>query len=232
MNNQIIIALDLPDADTANQFVAQLSPTECRLKVGPVLFTRYGPALLAPWIAAGFSVFLDLKFHDIPQTVASACRVAAQLGVWMVNVHASGGVPMLCAAREAIDAVTNAKTLLLGVTALTSLDAADIVAVGVNDPVETWVLRLAGLCATAGLDGVVSSARELPALRAAHPTPFVLLTPGIRLPGDQSHDQKRTLTPGEARRLGADYIVVGRPITESADPLGALVRIQQDFADG
>lgn len=216
----IIVALDFPDADSAMRIVDVLDPALCRVKVGKELFTRQGPELVRRIDAAGFEVFLDLKFHDIPNTVAGAVRAAAELGVWMVNVHASGGRAMLVAARQALGEGT--RTKLTAVTVLTSLTAEDLQEVGVDGYPEQQVLRLARLTADCGLDGVVCSAREIDLLRNNLPREFLLVTPGIRPLGDSAGDQKRIETPAAALAKGSDYLVIGRPITQAADPAQKL----------
>jgi orotidine-5'-phosphate decarboxylase len=242
MNNEkrVIVVLDYPEATSAMALVERLDPSLCRLKVGKELFTATGPALVETLVARGYDVFLDLKFHDIPNTVAGACRAAARLGVWMVNVHASGGRAMLASAREAIDSGTGRKPLLIGVTVLTSLTSADLVDIGVGTigtngdgapDAKAQVLRLAQLCFHAGFDGVVCSAEEAPLLRSSLPPensrgqPFLKVTPGIRLPDDAKGDQRRVVTPVDAIKMGADYLVIGRSITGAADPVAKLREI-------
>ncbi|SEO69676.1 orotidine-5'-phosphate decarboxylase [Aquisalimonas asiatica] len=228
----IVVALDVDSAERAEALAARLDPALCRLKVGKELFTRAGPGLVERLQARGFSVFLDLKFHDIPNTVAGACRAAADLGVWMVNVHALGGVRMMEAAREAVSRSGQQNTLLIGVTVLTSHDAGDIAAVGLGDAPDALVERLAGLALGAGLDGLVCSAREAPRLRALHGNAPVLVTPGIRPADAVADDQRRIVTPAQARADGADYLVVGRPITAAADPGAALEGIAAELQQG
>lgn len=211
----VIVALDFPDARSALDLLARLDPALCRAKVGKELFTRCGPALVRQIMAEGFDVFLDLKFHDIPNTVAGAVSAAAEMGVWMVNVHASGGRAMLDAAREA---TRDAPTLLTAVTVLTSLSGGDLQEIGFPEAADTLVLRLAALAADCGIDGVVCSARETRMLRESVPSGFLLVTPGIRPAGDVAGDQKRTATPAAAIADGSDYLVIGRPITQAVDP--------------
>jgi orotidine-5'-phosphate decarboxylase len=227
-DKHIIVALDEPDADAALKVAARLDPKLCRVKIGKELFVAAGPAVVERVHERGFEVFLDLKFHDIPNTVAGACRAAARLGVWMLNVHASGGEAMLRAAREAIDAVVH-PPLLIGVTVLTSLGEKDLEAVGLHGSVEENVERLARLARAAGLDGVVCSAHEVRMLRHATGGDFTLVTPGIRLASDAAADQSRIVTPLEAVRLGADYLVIGRSITRSPDPSATLAAIYDSF---
>ena len=226
----LIVALDLPGQAEALGLVDRLHPARCRLKVGKELFTRCGPGLVQVLQGRGFGVFLDLKFHDIPNTVAAACAAAADLGVWMVNVHCSGGAPMIAAARERLERCAH-RPLLIGVTVLTSLDAEDLAAIGCpGDPAER-VLRLAELGQRAGLDGVVCSPLETAAVRAACGDGFLLVTPGVRPVGDAAGDQKRVMTPADALAQGADYLVIGRPITAAPDPLAALAAIERAVTD-
>jgi len=226
---RVIVALDYADGSEALALAAQLSPVYCGLKVGKELFTAAGPELVSDLIARGFRVFLDLKFHDIPNTVASACAVATRLGVWMLNVHASGGAAMLAAARRAVDDTANAHgkpaPLLIAVTVLTSLSAADLAAIGVSATPADQAMRLARLAQANGLDGVVCSAQEAAVLRAACGPAFRLVTPGIRPASIGVHDHARAMTPEAAIAAGADYLVVGRAITTAADPLAALAAI-------
>lgn len=221
MKSPLIVALDYADPSAALDLAALLDPSQCRVKVGKELFTAAGPRIVEQLQDKGFAVFLDLKFHDIPQTVAKACQAAARLGVWMLNVHASGGQAMLEAAREAVDAASGHRPLLIAVTVLTSLDAPALLQIGVADSVPVQVQKLAALSASAGLDGLVCSAQEAAQLKAAHPN-LCLVTPGIRPPEHAADDQKRTMTPAAALAAGADYLVIGRPITAAADPAQAL----------
>lgn len=221
---RVIVALDYPDPASALALADKLSPALCRLKVGKQIFTRGGPALVEALQARGFDVFLDLKFHDIPNTVAGAVRAAAELGVWMVNVHASGGRRMMEAASAALDGFEK-PPLLIGVTVLTSMSADDLVELGYTETPQQRVLRLAALAADCGLDGVVCSAAEAVALRAARGADFCLVTPGIRLAGDDPGDQRRVLTPADAVHAGADYLVIGRSITAAENPLAALEQV-------
>lgn len=225
---RVIVALDYPDAGQALALVARLDPSQCKLKVGKELFVRAGPALVERLTAAGFQVFLDLKFHDIPNTVAQACRAAADLGVWMVNVHASGGLKMMQAAREAV-AQSATPPKLIAVTVLTSMSGEDLRQIGLDIEPAVQVERLARLTAEAGLDGVVCSAQEATLLRAAIGPGFLLVTPGIRPAGSAVGDQTRILTPARAMAAGADYLVVGRPITQAADPVIALQEINVEI---
>jgi orotidine-5'-phosphate decarboxylase len=225
---RIIVALDFAETAQAAALLARLDPGLCRVKIGKELFTRGGPALVEQAAARGFAVFLDLKFHDIPNTVAQACRAAADLGVWMVNVHTLGGRRMLEAARDAV-AGSGRRPLLIGVTLLTSLDVGDLRDIGIGATVEDQVVRLAALAHQSGLDGVVCSAQEARSLRARFGPEFCLVTPGIRPAGAASQDQSRTMTPAEAVHAGADYLVIGRPITRAPDPLAALEAIQAEI---
>lgn len=233
MNSQasgprIVVALDRPTYPAAMELVAQLDPSLCRLKVGKELFTAAGPELVRDLSARGFGVFLDLKFHDIPATVAAACRAAAELGVWMLNVHASGGRRMLEAAAEAVQQSAN-RPLLVGVTVLTSLSAEEFAELGHRRDIPAQVVSLAAMCDQSGLDGVVCSAREAGILRRELRPDFRLVTPGIRPAGSDAGDQRRTMTPAEAMRAGVDYLVIGRPITRAADPLAALQAIEHEI---
>ncbi len=222
----IIVALDHPTEQAALDFLAKLNPALCRIKIGSILFTHYGPSLLEKIKQRGFSIFLDLKFHDIPQTVAGACRSAAEIGVWMVNIHVSGGLAMMMAAREAVDKFPiNQRPLLIGVTILTSLDDQDLSLIGYQDNTAAMVLRFAKLAHQAGLDGVVCSPQEITLLRANLPQDFLLVVPGIRLAGDKAEDQKRTMTPQAAFAARADYLVIGRSITQSKSPQDTLSQI-------
>lgn len=226
---RIIVALDYPDPKQALAMVDRLDSNLCRVKVGKELFTRAGPALVGQLTGHGFEVFLDLKFHDIPHTVAAACAAAADLGVWMVNVHAQGGRRMLEAARESVERFPS-RPRLIAVTVLTSLDDAGLREIGFQDSAEQLVERLAALAADSGLDGVVCSAREAAALRTRHGAGFMLVTPGIRPAGGVQDDQRRIMTPAEAIRDGSDYLVIGRPITGAVDPVAALRAIQAEIA--
>lgn len=225
----VIVVLDFPDAKSALDLAARLDSTECRLKVGKELHTAAGPQVVDALMHRGFDVFLDLKFHDIPNTVASACRVAASQGVWMMNVHASGGSRMMLAAREAVD-VAGTKPLLIGVTVLTSLSDTDMAEIGFVGKTVDNVLRLASLTKECGLDGVVCSAQEATSLKAALGAEFQLVTPGIRLEGDAKGDQQRVVTPVDAIRMGADYLVIGRSISHAKDPVATLHSINQQLA--
>lgn len=225
---RVVVALDFPDAGQALAFAARLDPAQCRLKVGFELFTSAGPAVVAALVGKGFDVFLDLKFHDIPNTVASACAAAARLGVWMLNVHALGGAAMMRAAREAVDGAPR-RPLLIAVTVLTSHSAAELGEIGIGAEPRSEVLRLARLAQGAGLDGVVCSAQEASALRDTCGPQFCLVTPGIRPTGSAAGDQQRILTPRAAVEQGSHYLVIGRPITQAADPVAALAAINAEI---
>jgi orotidine-5'-phosphate decarboxylase len=220
----IIVALDYPALQPALEMAARLDPAQCRVKVGKELFTRCGPAVVEALQQRGFEVFLDLKFHDIPNTTAMAVKAAAELGVWMVNVHCSGGLRMMAACRETLDTLSGPKPLLIGVTVLTSMERDDLAGLGLDVEPLQQVQRLAGLAAQAGLDGLVCSAREAQSLKAAFPQ-LQLVTPGIRPAGSASDDQKRILTPRDALAAGSDFLVIGRPITQAADPQAATAAI-------
>lgn len=218
---RLVVALDRAGFDGADALVRQLDPALCRLKVGKELFTASGPACVEAWRERGFDVFLDLKYHDIPNTAAAACRAAADLGVWMLTVHALGGRRMLEAAAAAL-ADRSQRPLLVAVTVLTSLGDADLAELGIDRPVVELAPQLAALAQDCGCDGAVCSAHEAREMRRRCGDAFALVTPGIRPAGAGSDDQRRTMTPAEALRAGADYLVVGRPITAAADPGAAL----------
>lgn len=226
---RIIVALDYPDAKGALALVARLDPTFCKVKIGKELYTAAGPQLVENINKSGFPVFLDLKYHDIPNTVAAACSAAAALGVWMLNVHALGGRAMLSAAREAI-AKAGKPPKLIAVTLLTSMGPADMADVGLGGTPQDAVSRLARLAQDCGLDGVVCSPQEAVALRRQCGEGFTLVTPGIRPAQAGQDDQQRVATPSQAIADGADYLVIGRPITRAPDPLAALRRINEEIA--
>lgn len=221
----LIVALDFAVRTELDAFVERLDPSLCRLKVGKELFTLYGPEVVRDLQQRGFEIFLDLKFHDIPNTTAAAVAAAADMGVWMVNVHASGGAKMMSAAKSALLPFGNDAPLLIAVTVLTSMQSEDLRAVGVNNEAVDQVSRLASLTAESGLDGVVCSAQEVFVLRNIVPKEFLLVTPGIRPEGSERGDQQRVATPVEALAQGSNYLVIGRPITRSADPLATLKEI-------
>ncbi len=226
-DTKIIVALDYADAASALKLVNQLDPTLCRLKVGKELFTAVGPQFIETLTHANFGVFLDLKFHDIPNTVAKACTAASNLGVWMLNVHASGGLEMMQAARTAVDS-TDTKPLLIAVTVLTSMNQAGLNKIGIQTDLATHVLNLARLTKEAGLDGVVCSALEAHMLRTQLGSEFCLVTPGIRPANVNQDDQSRVVTPASALSMGASYLVIGRPITQALDPLKTLEAIHAE----
>lgn len=227
-STKIIVALDFPDAASALALASRLAPALCRLKVGKELFTAAGPDLVRTLVGRGFEVFLDLKFHDIPNTVAAACRAAASLGVWMLNIHASGGRRMMEAARDALADLAH-PPLLIAVTVLTSMSGEDLTETGVADGPAEQVLRLARLAQSCQLDGVVCSAQEAAMLHTRLGADFRLVTPGIRPAGADTADQRRVMTPVEALKAGATDLVIGRPITGAIDPLAALQQIRSDI---
>jgi orotidine-5'-phosphate decarboxylase len=227
---KIIIALDYPIAPPALALAGKLEPALCRLKIGKELFTAAGPALLEDLMHLGFQIFLDLKFHDIPNTTAQACKAAANLGVWMVNVHALGGRKMLEAAREAITVGAH-RPKLIAVTMLTSMAQQDLDEIGISTKLSDMVLRLATLARGIGLDGVVCSAQEAGLLRKHCGKEFCLVTPGIRPINANPDDQSRVMSPKAAMQAGSNYLVIGRPITQAADPLQALLEIDQEIGE-
>ncbi len=231
---RILVAMDFDSADDCLNMAQRLSPQYCRLKVGKELFTACGPGIVEQLMRLGFDVFLDLKFHDIPNTVAKAVRAAAQLGVWMVNVHASGGQRMMVAARDSLEQHSLAnqaqKPLLIAVTVLTSFDIHDLQSIGIHESLETHVMNLTRLANDSGLDGVVCSAREAKVLRHHFGAGFHLITPGIRLDSSPIDDQRRTLTPTNAIAEGSSYLVIGRPITQSSDPAARCKSIAQSLS--
>jgi orotidine-5'-phosphate decarboxylase len=228
-HSPIILALDFADPQAALAIIHQLAPRHCRLKIGKELFTRSGPALIEKLVKQGFEVFLDLKYHDIPNTVARACSAVAELGVWMINVHASGGRQMLLAAREALDKFKS-PPLLIAVTILTSLEGKDLYTIGLHGTLEENVLRLARLAKGCYADGVVCSPHEITLIRNALGDEFILVTPGLRLTEDSHDDQKRVMTPSQAWQLGANYLVIGRPIIKALNPLQALLNIEKSLS--
>lgn len=227
---KVIVALDYPADEPALELLARIDPAQCRVKIGKEMFTRMGPAFVEQVATRGFEIFLDLKYHDIPNTVAAACAAAADMGVWMTNVHASGGRKMMTAAADRL-AGLNERPLLIGVTILTSLGQDDIAEIGYAGTPAENVLRLAALAEESGLDGVVCSPLEVSALRGERGAGFRLVTPGVRPAGASVNDQKRIMTPGDAMRAGASYLVVGRPITAAADPLASLQAINAEVED-
>ena len=215
---RIVVAMDFDNADQCLAMARQLSPSDCRLKVGKELFTACGPKIVEQLMAMGFEIFLDLKFHDIPNTTSKAVKAAAELGVWMVNVHASGGERMMLAARETLARRSGKSPLLIAVTVLTSMEANDLSGVGISCSPEEQVMKLATLTKNCGLDGIVCSAQEAPLMRSAFGNDFCLVTPGIRLNTSPVDDQRRTLTPAAAVAAGSSYLVIGRPITQASSP--------------
>lgn len=222
----IIVALDSSSAAQAYDLLSKLDPKQCRVKVGFESFVAFGPRFVEEIQLRGFEVFLDLKFHDIPNTVAGGCRSAAQLGVWMLTIHASGGQRMIAAAREALDGVTGAAPQLIAVTVLTSMADEDLRGVGIETSAQEQVLNLANLAKLSGADGVVCSAQEAGSIRKRVGSDFTLVTPGIRLASTKlKDDQRRTMTPKAAMDAGSNYLVVGRPITQATDPMSVLSEI-------
>jgi len=226
---KIIVALDFAEKNQALEFARKTTPAQCRLKVGKELFTSCGPALVEELVGEGYDVFLDLKFHDIPNTVQKAASAAARLGVWMLNVHAMGGSAMMQAAREGVEVVAR-RPFLIAVTVLTSMSEQDLRNSGIDKPLPQLVRQLARNALDSGLDGVVCSAREAAELRAEIGDAALLVTPGIRPEWAGSDDQQRILTPRQALAAGASYLVIGRPITGHADPASALQLISESIA--
>ncbi len=222
MDKKVIVALDYDNQADALAFVDRIDPDSCRLKVGKEMFTLYGPQFVKQLHERGFTVFLDLKFHDIPNTCSKAVRAAAELGVWMVNVHAAGGERMMSAAMEILEPYGKERPLLIGVTVLTSMEQADLAGIGLDIEPQQQVMRLAQLTKDSGLDGVVCSAQESGMLKAHLGKTFTLVTPGIRPAGSTAGDQKRIMTPVDAIKSGSDYLVIGRPITQAANPSEVL----------
>ncbi|ASG03339.1 orotidine-5'-phosphate decarboxylase [Vibrio anguillarum] len=217
-DQRVIVALDYEQQAEALAFVDKIDPNSCRLKVGKEMFTLFGPDFVRELHNRGFSVFLDLKFHDIPNTCSKAVRAAAELGVWMVNVHASGGERMMSASRQILEPYGNDRPLLIAVTVLTSMEHSDLRGIGVDVAPKEHVMRLASLTQNAGLDGVVCSAQEARMLKSYLGQEFKLVTPGIRPIGSETGDQRRIMTPSEAIKAGSDYLVIGRPITQAIRP--------------
>ncbi|MFQ3236025.1 MAG: orotidine-5'-phosphate decarboxylase [Paraglaciecola sp.] len=227
---KVVVALDFDNKPQAMNFIDKLEPGLCRLKIGKEMFTYFGPDFVKSLVARNFDVFLDLKFHDIPNTVAKACVAAADLGVWMLNVHASGSYKMMEQAMLALTPFGQDRPLLIAVTVLTSMDQAQLEAIGITTSPMEHVLTLAKLTQQSGLDGVVCSAQEASMLKAQLGNEFMLVTPGIRPAGAKSGDQNRIMTPRQAMDAGVDYLVIGRPITQSADPLATLLAINKSIA--
>lgn len=227
MTAKLIVALDFDNQDNALQLVDKLDPNHCALKVGSELFTLLGPQFVKELVRREFKVFLDLKFHDIPNTVAKACHSAAELGVWMINVHAIGGLKMLQAARESLKTYGQERPLLIAVTVLTSFEEGELASVGISNTLPEQATHLAMLAREAGLDGVVSSAHEVKMIKQKCGENFITVTPGIRLPNNLKDDQSRVMTPQQAIREGSDFLVIGRPITQASNPhevVSALLR--------
>ncbi|NHB95632.1 orotidine-5'-phosphate decarboxylase [Photorhabdus stackebrandtii] len=230
ISSPVIVALDYDNQDAALAFADKIDPQDCHLKVGKEMFTLNGPQFVKLLHQRGFEVFLDLKFHDIPNTTARAVAAAAEMGVWMVNVHASGGVRMMAAAKEALLPYGNTAPLLIAVTILTSMEQSDLQGIGIDMTPAQQAERLAKLTQECGLDGVVCSAHEATQLKNACGQDFQLVTPGIRPAGSEAGDQRRIMTPEQAVQAGVDYMVIGRPITRAADPAAALRQINQSIA--
>ena len=228
VSSPILVALDFPSAESAIALARQLNPSLCRVKVGKELYTRCGPVILEELHKLGFEVFLDLKFHDIPNTTAQAVGVAADMGVWMVNVHASGGQRMMQACADKLSQYNQAP-LLIGVTVLTSMERSDLAGIGIDAEPMEHVMRLASLTKDCGLDGVVCSSHEVTQLKRTLGAEFKLVTPGIRPASAELGDQRRVMTPAEALNAGSDYLVIGRPITKADNPLAALEAIVQSI---
>ncbi|KJG18823.1 orotidine-5'-phosphate decarboxylase [Photobacterium angustum] len=226
---KVIVALDYDNQNEALAFVDRIEPGSCRLKVGKEMFTFFGPDFVRQLHDRGHSVFLDLKFHDIPNTCSKAVKAAADLGVWMVNVHASGGERMMTASREILEPYGKDRPLLIGVTVLTSMEASDLAGIGINCEPHQQVLNLASLAKNSGLDGVVCSAHEAHTLKQSLGQGFKLVTPGIRPAGSDAGDQRRIMTPVEAISAGSDYLVIGRPITQAENPASVLAQINKSL---
>lgn len=228
----VVVALDYDNRDKALAFVDRIDPRDCRLKVGKEMFTLFGPQLVRDLQQRGFDIFLDLKFHDIPNTTAHAVKAAADLGVWMVNVHASGGARMMTAAKEALQSFAQDAPLLIAVTVLTSMEASDLADLGIHATPAEHAERLARLTQQCGLDGVVCSAQEAVRFKSALGADFKLVTPGIRPQGSDAGDQRRIMTPEQAQAAGVDFMVIGRPVTQSADPAQTLKTINASLGKG
>ena len=230
MSSKLIVALDFDNQNEALNLVDKLDPATCALKVGSEMFTLFGAYFVTSLIKRQFKVFLDLKFHDIPNTVAKACQACADLGIWMINVHAVGGFKMMQAARKAIEANGNERPLLIAVTVLTSFTEEDLMSVGVNHSILEQVRSLASLARDAGLDGVVSSAHEIKTIKQECGSEFITVTPGIRLSNNSKDDQSRVMTPKQAIKEGSSYLVVGRPITQAINPAAVVSEIINDIS--
>ena len=231
-DSPVVVALDYANRDSALAFVDRIDPRDCRLKVGKEMFTLFGPQFVRELQQRGFDIFLDLKFHDIPNTTAHAVKAAADLGVWMVNVHASGGARMMTAAKEALLPFGADAPLLIAVTVLTSMEASNLQAIGITATPAEHAERLARLTQQCGLDGVVCSAQEAVRFKSELGHAFKLVTPGIRPQGSDAGDQRRIMTPEQALQAGVDYMVIGRPVTQSADPAQTLKAINASLGKG
>ncbi|CNE58202.1 orotidine-5'-phosphate decarboxylase [Yersinia nurmii] len=231
-SSPIVVALDYADKNAALAFADRVDPRDCRLKVGKEMFTLFGPQLVRDLHQRGFDVFLDLKFHDIPNTTAKALAAAAEMGVWMVNVHASGGARMMTAAKEALLPYGAQAPLLIAVTVLTSMEKEDLLGIGIDADPADHAERLAKLTKNCGLDGVVCSAQEAVRLKQSCGSDFTLVTPGIRPVGSEALDQRRIMTPQQALAAGVDYMVIGRPITQSENPAQTLRDIRASLVKG
>ncbi|WP_438917818.1 orotidine-5'-phosphate decarboxylase [Kosakonia cowanii] len=231
-DSPVVVALDYANRDIALAFVDRIDPRDCRLKVGKEMFTLFGPQFVRELQLRGFDIFLDLKFHDIPNTTAHAVKAAADLGVWMVNVHASGGARMMTAAKEALLPFGADAPLLIAVTVLTSMEASDLQDIGITATPAEHAERLARLTQQCGLDGVVCSAQEAVRFKSELGHAFKLVTPGIRPQGSDAGDQRRIMTPEQALQAGVDYMVIGRPVTQSADPAQTLKAINASLGKG
>ncbi|MFW3573442.1 orotidine-5'-phosphate decarboxylase [Kosakonia cowanii] len=231
-DSPVVVALDYANRDSALAFVDRIDPRDCRLKVGKEMFTLFGPQFVRELQQRGFDIFLDLKFHDIPNTTAHAVKAAADLGVWMVNVHASGGARMMTAAKEALLPFGADAPLLIAVTVLTSMEASDLQDIGITATPAEHAERLARLTQQCGLDGVVCSAQEAVRFKSELGHAFKLVTPGIRPQGSDAGDQRRIMTPEQALQAGVDYMVIGRPVTQSVDPAQTLKAINASLGKG
>lgn len=229
-DSKIIVALDYANINEARALIEKLTPDLCKLKVGKEMFTRFGPEFVKELCRSDFDVFLDLKFHDIPNTVAKACEAAADLGVWMMNVHAQGGVRMMEAAKASLTNI-NSTSKLIAVTVLTSMDKQDLLALGIDKEPSELAQSLAQLTYDSGLDGIVCSAQESAQMRSKFADNFELVTPGIRPAGSALDDQRRIMTPVDAMTSGSSYLVIGRPVTKSDDPISVLSTINSEISD-
>ncbi|KTC96590.1 orotidine-5'-phosphate decarboxylase [Legionella erythra] len=231
MTTELIVALDFHHEADALKLIEKINPAHCALKVGSELFTLLGPSFVRKLVNQQFKVFLDLKFHDIPNTVARACMAAAEMGVWMMNLHASGGLAMMRAAKNTLDGLSKDKPLLIAVTVLTSMNSLQLPEIGIDTSIANQVNRLAHLAHQAELDGVVCSALEAPIVKQLCGTDFLTITPGIRLPGDDADDQSRIVTPKDAFMMGSDYLVMGRSITRSPNPEQVIANILASLSE-